>query len=137
MLGIAMLTIVRSSRVMKNPSDMTIRTAHGLPRYLVTMTEPLLAGASRPGRCKPSWPGLAVLGHPCLAACISVRTALTPGPYSSWVAQYSGPAIAGASHIPLAATSTRSLLVRLLTGHASGVRALPPIVGAGTDIATG
>src|SRR5215831_12669684 len=55
MLGIAMLTIVRSSRVMKNPSDMTIRTAHGLPRYLITMTEPLLAGASRPSRCSPSW----------------------------------------------------------------------------------
>ena len=33
MSGIAMFTIVRSSRVMKNPSDMTISTAQGLPRY--------------------------------------------------------------------------------------------------------
>jgi len=31
MFGIAMLTIVRSSSVMKNPSDTTTRTAHGLP----------------------------------------------------------------------------------------------------------
>ena len=29
MLGIAMFTIVRSSRVMKNPRDRVIRTAHG------------------------------------------------------------------------------------------------------------
>src|SRR5215471_15444860 len=49
MLGIAMFTIVRSSRVMKNPSDMTIRTAHGLPRYLITLTKPLLVGTSRAG----------------------------------------------------------------------------------------
>src|ERR1700748_2110504 len=34
MLGIAMLTIVRSSSVMKNPSDTTTRTAHGFPRSL-------------------------------------------------------------------------------------------------------
>src|SRR5262249_27265425 len=35
MFGIAMLTIVRSSNVMKNPSDTTTRIAHGLPRSLV------------------------------------------------------------------------------------------------------
>src|SRR5439155_2587662 len=35
MLGIAMLTIVRSSSVMKKPSDTTTRTAHGFPRSLV------------------------------------------------------------------------------------------------------
>src|SRR4029077_11928680 len=35
MFGIAMLTIVRSSSVMKNPSDTTTRTAHGFPRSLV------------------------------------------------------------------------------------------------------
>ena len=44
MSGMAMFTIVRSSRVMKNPSDMTMRTTHGLPRYLATMTKPLLVG---------------------------------------------------------------------------------------------
>src|SRR5215470_18100841 len=43
MSGIAMLTIVRSRSVMKNPSDMTISTIHGLPRYLPMVTEPLLA----------------------------------------------------------------------------------------------
>ena len=36
MLGIAMLTIVRSSRVMKNPSETTSNTAHGLPRNFFT-----------------------------------------------------------------------------------------------------
>src|SRR5581483_7949184 len=35
MFGIAMLTIVRSSKVMKNPSDTTASTAQGLPRSLV------------------------------------------------------------------------------------------------------
>ena len=32
MLGIAMFTIVRSSRVMKNPSETTMSTAQGFPR---------------------------------------------------------------------------------------------------------
>ena len=32
--GMAMLTIVRSSSVMKKPSDTTTRTAHGFPRSL-------------------------------------------------------------------------------------------------------
>src|SRR5262249_38975185 len=41
MSGIAMLTIVRSSRVMKNPSDTTSSTAQGFPRNFVT-TSPLL-----------------------------------------------------------------------------------------------
>src|SRR4051794_26513004 len=36
MLGMAMLTIVRSSRVMKNPSDRVIRIAHGFPCHLLT-----------------------------------------------------------------------------------------------------
>src|SRR5260370_5248003 len=36
MLGIAMFTIVKSSKVMKNPSETTIRIAHGLPRNLLT-----------------------------------------------------------------------------------------------------
>ncbi len=34
MLGMAMLTIVKSSNVMKNPSEMTTSTAHGFPRNL-------------------------------------------------------------------------------------------------------
>src|SRR5690348_12000963 len=34
MSGMAMLTIVRSSSVMKKPSDTTTRTAHGFPRSL-------------------------------------------------------------------------------------------------------
>ena len=38
MLGIAMLTIVRSSRVMKNPSETTSNTAHGLPRNFFTVS---------------------------------------------------------------------------------------------------
>jgi hypothetical protein len=37
-----MLTIVRSSRVMKNPSEMVSSTAHGFPRNFVT-TSPLLS----------------------------------------------------------------------------------------------
>ena len=36
MLGMAMLTIVRSSNVMKNPRDRVIRIAHGFPRHLLT-----------------------------------------------------------------------------------------------------
>ena len=36
MLGIAMFTIVRSSRVMKNPSETTMSTAHGFPRKVFT-----------------------------------------------------------------------------------------------------
>src|SRR5258708_38047359 len=40
MLGIAMFTIVRSSRVMKNPRETTISTTHGLPRYLLTIPNP-------------------------------------------------------------------------------------------------
>ena len=42
MFGIAMFTIVRSSSVMKKPSDTTTSTAHGFPRSLVmvlTITE--------------------------------------------------------------------------------------------------
>src|SRR3954469_21735538 len=35
MLGMAMLTIVRSSRVMKKPRDRVIRIAHGFPRHLL------------------------------------------------------------------------------------------------------
>src|SRR5580704_17630419 len=35
MLGIAMLTIVKSSRVIKNPSETTIRMTHGLPPLLL------------------------------------------------------------------------------------------------------
>src|SRR6266446_239728 len=50
MSGIAMFTIVRSSSVMKNPSDMTISTIHGLPRYLLTMTDLSLLAATR--RCR-------------------------------------------------------------------------------------
>jgi hypothetical protein len=38
MSGIAMLTIVRSSRVMKNPSETTSNTAHGLPRNFFTVS---------------------------------------------------------------------------------------------------
>src|SRR5216683_408483 len=47
MSGIAMFTIVRSSSVMKNPSDMTISTIHGLPRYLLTMTDLSVLAATR------------------------------------------------------------------------------------------
>src|SRR5215469_4964294 len=36
MLGIAMLTMVRSSRVMKNPSETTSKITHGFPAYLRT-----------------------------------------------------------------------------------------------------
>lgn len=36
MFGIAMFTIVRSSKVMKNPRDTTSKTAHGLARNFVT-----------------------------------------------------------------------------------------------------
>src|SRR6516162_4468990 len=53
MLGIAMLTMVRSSRVMKNPSDTTSSTAHGLPRNLLTVTP---------------WPS-----HPAVMACAPKR----------------------------------------------------------------
>src|SRR5580692_9065075 len=35
MFGIAMFTIVRSSNVIKNPSDTTTSTAHGFPRSLL------------------------------------------------------------------------------------------------------
>ena len=34
MFGIAMFTIVRSSRVMKNPSEITIRMTHGFVRLI-------------------------------------------------------------------------------------------------------
>src|SRR5580765_6690055 len=37
MSGMAMLTIVRSSSVMKKPSDTTTRTAHGFPRSLAML----------------------------------------------------------------------------------------------------
>src|SRR5215472_16298473 len=40
MFGIAMFTIVRSSRVMKNPSETTISTAHGLPRLDLMCDDP-------------------------------------------------------------------------------------------------
>jgi hypothetical protein len=36
MLGIAMLTIVRSSKVMKKPRDRVIRIAHGFPCHLLS-----------------------------------------------------------------------------------------------------
>ena len=36
MFGIAMFTIVRSSKVMKNPRDTTSKTAHGFARNFVT-----------------------------------------------------------------------------------------------------
>src|SRR5262249_56937125 len=56
MSGIAILTIVRSSRVMKNPSETASSTAHGFPRNFVTVLPLLL------------WYGglITYLGHPLL-----------------------------------------------------------------------
>src|ERR1039458_9854715 len=50
MSGIAMLTIVRSSRVMKNPSATTMRTTQGFPRYFCTLPSPCDCAAFMPGR---------------------------------------------------------------------------------------
>ncbi len=55
MFGIAMLTIVRSSRVMKNPSETTSSTAHGFPRNFATDSllspkSPVRRTAVPPGR---------------------------------------------------------------------------------------
>src|ERR1700758_4456672 len=71
MLGIAMLTIVRSSSVMKKPSDTTTRTAHGFPRSLVMLPTIAHQGrgmkiylnservwvSARPPAHRPRWPG--------------------------------------------------------------------------------
>src|SRR5450631_1987249 len=48
MFGMAMLTMVRSSRVMKNPSDTTSKTAHGFPRYCFTSFLPETAADRQP-----------------------------------------------------------------------------------------
>src|ERR1035441_3712344 len=51
MSGMAMFTIVRSSRVMKNPSDTTSSTAHGLPRYFLTVP-PYATRRAAPLHCR-------------------------------------------------------------------------------------
>ena len=38
--GIAMLTIVKSSKVIKNPSETTSNTAHGFARNFLTTSSP-------------------------------------------------------------------------------------------------
>src|ERR1700728_3126976 len=48
MLGIAMLTMVKSSRVIKNPSETTSSTSHGFPAYFRTVSSPIL---SQPDGC--------------------------------------------------------------------------------------
>ena len=52
MLGIAMFTIVRSSRVMKNPSDTTSSTSHGFPAYFRTVFCCTTASSPIPGRAR-------------------------------------------------------------------------------------
>src|SRR6476659_5597798 len=58
MSGMAMLTIVRSSSVMKKPSDTTTRTAHGFPRSLAI--HPTIAHQRRGIKIylNPNGPGL-------------------------------------------------------------------------------